>query len=68
MHTSTLELGTSEDDLGWSEDPHIDLIFQDWVFYQEGIDGTEVAIMFDRVGIPPPSANTAGIERPLSRK
>lgn len=62
------EAYTSEDDLGLSEDSHTNLIFKDGIFYQESIDGTEVAILFDRVGLPPPAVNTAGVQCPASRK
>lgn len=33
-----------------AEDPHADIIFHNGVFYQEGIDGKEVAIVFDSPG------------------
>lgn len=63
-----LEVRDSDCDRGLAEDSHAEIIYRDGVFYQEGIEGAEKAIIFDRLGVAPPPDNTAGAKRPSSRK
>lgn len=56
-----------DDNPGFNEDPELVLIFEDGVFYQEGIDGVGVAITVDRPG-PLPSSNVVGAPRASSQK
>lgn len=62
-----LKVHRHDDNLGLSKDPQLDLIFENGVFYQDGIDGTKVGIIFDRAEMPPLPINIVANPR-LTRR
>jgi hypothetical protein len=45
-----------DDDPGFHEDPETSIEFEEGVFYQEGLDGSKVALLADHPGTLPSSA------------